>query len=330
MGGKDSSERFWRQVGNSPSAVLDRRPPGLTMAAVGDVMLAREITPLGRQKGYRYFFEGTASLLRGADLAFANLESPMGTTGIPYNLFRAEPQAMDGLLHAGFDVVSLANNHILDYGYSVLNETLALLDGKGIKRVGAGRSLGEARKPALFELKGIKTAFLAYTETWFIDSSGQGDWVAGPGSAGVAPAREAYVREDVARAAKVADLVVVSFHWGDELEYRPSSSQVRLARTAVDAGADLVLGHHPHVLQGIEFYKGAVIAYSLGNFVFELRNPQTKRTIILMAEMSREGIRRIELVPVYIDAWRPVPLDGGRGLNLRLFMDVLSRELALK
>jgi poly-gamma-glutamate synthesis protein (capsule biosynthesis protein) len=251
-----------------------------------------------------------ADALRRADVAFANLDSPITQGGVPANkdyVFRAPALAVGGLREAGIDVVSLANNHALDYGLDGLFETLALLGAGGIVHTGAGADVSAARQPALVTAKGLRLAFLAYVNT--PDESVSGFSVAAtaatPDGAGVAWATPEAVAEDVAEAVRQADAVVVSLHTGFEYREEANDLQVRLAHAAIDAGADLVLGHHPHVLQGIEEYGAGLIAYSLGNFVFDFDAADyaqpglpSSLSLVLRVHLGPEGVLGYDFLPV--------------------------------
>ncbi|HBG00325.1 MAG TPA: hypothetical protein DDW87_01950 [Firmicutes bacterium] len=282
----------------------------ITMLAVGDIMLDRDVKKVGLQKGWEHIFSEVAPRIRQADLALANLESPIGDKGHFINMFQAPPDAMAGVAYAGFDVVSLANNHTLDYHHAGMFETMRLLQEHGIEWVGAGKDIHEARTPLIKEVDGVKIGFLAYTEMWFVYSREPISWEATLDEPGVAPADVDMVVEDVKKLRDLVDCLIVTVHWGKEYVHEPTLEQQKLARAAVDAGADLVLGHHPHVLQGIEFYKRGVIVYSMGNFVFDLNRPKTWETMILEFSLSATGPLDMTVIPVYIFGVQPRILTG--------------------
>lgn len=187
--------------------------------------------------------------------------------------------------------VTLANNHVFDYGRKGLEDTLKYLDEHGILHVGAGINLAEARKPIIREIEGKKIAFLGY-----------GNYSpAGKNTPGVAYRTPEYVIEDIREAKKDGcDYVVVNFHWGIERATEPTASDRELAHRAIDNGADLIIGHHPHVLQPVEVYKGKVIAYSLGNFVFG-GNSRYPRDSMLLEVTFRENMLSYKKIPIRID-----------------------------
>jgi poly-gamma-glutamate capsule biosynthesis protein CapA/YwtB (metallophosphatase superfamily) len=276
--------------------------PLLQLAAVGDIMLDRSLGYHIERGDLAYPFTGVADLLRAADVAVGNMESALGDIGQPAAKsypFRAPPAAAHSLALAGFDVLSLANNHAMDYGPEALLQAIGLLQEQGITVVGAGENETAARRAQIREVNGIRLAFLGYVHVpveWrgFETQS----WTATATAPGLAWGDPDWIAADVRAARQEADLVVVILHSGFEYVLQPSPPQVAAARAAIDAGAALVIGHHAHILQGIEFYNGGVIAYGLGNFAFEIDgNPETA---ILQAWLDRNGVRQLEIVPAII------------------------------
>lgn len=269
-------------------------PREVSFSAVGDILLARGVARVMEEKGVDYPLGGVAGALR-ADLVFANLEGPLSGRGFPapkHYTFRAAPRAVDALRAGGVNVVSLANNHALDYGREALLDTVDRLRQAGIPAVGAGRNAAEAARPVFVERRGVRVAFLAFTT---LPPEGM---VYDPARPEVALARSPEtVAAAVRAAAGQAHVVIVSFHWGEEFARQPTALQRSLAHAAVDAGASLVLGHHPHVLQPVEEYRGATIAYSLGNFVFDQHRPDTLPSAILRARLTRRGVREVTFLP---------------------------------
>jgi poly-gamma-glutamate capsule biosynthesis protein CapA/YwtB (metallophosphatase superfamily) len=302
------------------------------VAASGDVIGDREVGSFIDAQGGRAVFAEVAPFLRQADLAFVNLESPLSTRGEQDQdkevTFRGRRALIAGLSAAGIDAVSVANNHALDYGPTALKDTLAGLDRAGIAHAGAGADLTAARAPGVVKTPGGSVAVLAYT---LIEPAG---FLAGKDSAGVNPGRENEPRllRDITRAKTTADWVVVSFHWGTEYQGRADEDQRRLAHRAIDAGADLVLGHHPHVLQGFELYRNRLIAYSLGDLVFDHYSRATGETVILRATLSPTGPPSFTLVPVYLSDSHgiPAPVTGSEARSILERMRLYSGELGLQ
>lgn len=295
-------------------------PARVLLAAVGDVMLGRSVGARLQAEGAEVAFAAVAGILAGADIAVANLESAVGVTGTPAPkayTFRAPPIAVEALALAGIDLVSLANNHSLDYGPESLAETRALLAEGGILSAGAGPNRTAAHAPAVVELDGLTIAFLAYV-TVPVEGGGAGfdprTWDATDETPGVAWLDVPAMVADIEAARDEADLVVVLLHFGIEWESEPSEAQRQQARAAIDAGATLVLGSHPHVLQPIEEYGSGLIAYSLGNFVFDGFWDPANDSIILLVELTAKGVAGYETVPVAIVEGIPTlaqPAGGG-------------------
>jgi poly-gamma-glutamate capsule biosynthesis protein CapA/YwtB (metallophosphatase superfamily) len=286
----------------------------VTFAAVGDIMLGHRAETWLLEKGPAYHFVDVLPELQRADVVIGNLESPISTRGtaVPDKKFtlRAVPATIDALRAAGIGVVSLANNHILDFGPLALQDTLHALDEGGILYSGAGMDLADARSPAFLKVRGRTVAFLSYSLTFPIE------FYASASRPGTAPGYKEYVRKDIEAVRPHADLVVVSFHWGAELMTAAKDYQVELAHRAIGWGADLVLGHHPHVVQELELYRGKLIAYSLGNFVFGSESDKTNWSIILLCTFKGKNLVRVDAVPLDVNnyrvAYRPRVLKGAR------------------
>ena len=279
------------------------REPAITLVAVGDVLLARGVERRIGKYGRGWPFGEVAETLRSADLAFCNLECPLSAGGIKVNkpiCFKADPANVQCLAGAGFDIVSLANNHALDCGRPGLLETMHYLDKMGIACAGAGNTLAESALPTIVGVKSLRIAFLARNALY-----PEGVWFR-PDAANIAPLDLETIEAEIADAARRADVVVVSLHWGIEYRKQPQPEQVEMARGLIDAGADLILGHHSHVTQPVEKYHGGVIAYSLGNFLFDSPFPKCKQSMMLECRLSKSGVADFKLIPVRIESWRPV------------------------
>jgi poly-gamma-glutamate capsule biosynthesis protein CapA/YwtB (metallophosphatase superfamily) len=265
----------------------------VSLIFVGDVMVGRNVGNRMEEKGWVYPFEGTQKILSSADLTFGNLESPISDSGKKIDklyTFRGNPKAMQGLNYAGFDILTLANNHVLDYGWPCLRQTLEILKKNGIICLGAGRNKKEALKPVTIELKNLKISFLSFNEI--------GTNCAKEKIPGTACAKEFEIIERIKQTKAFSDLLVISLHWGEEFTNFPNKNQIEFAHNCIEAGADLVVGHHPHVLQGIEMYKGKLIAYSLGNFVFDQNDWEAKVSIILKCTFKDEQLSWVEIIPI--------------------------------
>ncbi|MBI3900211.1 MAG: CapA family protein [Gammaproteobacteria bacterium] len=274
-------------------------PATLRVAAVGDLMLGGTATVELAQFGYDYPFVYVGDLLRSADIAFGNLEGPLTARGSAHSkqfVFRSPPDLVaPALARAGFDVVSLANNHSLDYGADGLRDTIDALQRVNIHTAGAGHDLDAARKPAFIDVAGTRVAVLAYSLTFPEEF-----WATGT-QPGTAFGHEQQVRADVAAAHKRADVVLVSFHWGQEGSNELRPYQRTLGHAAIDAGAAAVIGHHPHLLQGVERYRNGVILYSLGNFVFGSYSSTATRSVIAVLSLSHGRVHELTLYPVDVN-----------------------------
>ncbi len=231
------------------------------------------------------------ALLQGADLAIANFENPAPDVfkfHASGTVFNADPALIEGLANAGIDFVSLGNNHIRDAGAKGILQTMANLDGWGIAHAGAGANLAEARTPALLEAGGVTVAILGYDTI-------AGGYFATSARAGSAPMTAANVQADVATArAAGADIVIVFPHWGTEYDPTPFAAQRKLAKAAIDAGADMIIGNHAHWAAGMEVYDGKPIWYALGNFVFDQTwSEPTMEGITL--ELTFDGTRLVQI-----------------------------------
>ncbi|MBI4191001.1 MAG: CapA family protein [Betaproteobacteria bacterium] len=356
----------------------------MTLFAVGDVCVNRDNPDS--------IFSLCSSAIKKADIAFCQLETMYTERGSPSVVaavaLRAHPRNISAFTFAGFDVASLAGNHVMDWGADGLADTIELLERNNIRAVGAGKNIAEARKPVIIERKGVRTAFLAYNSILLHPS-----YCAEADKPGCAPIRVSTVYEpieygqpgcpariltfadrndleamknDIVNAKRSADLVVLSIHWG--LHFTPAvlaTYQREVGYAAVDAGADLIIGTHAHILKGIEVYKGKVITYSLGNFAFDLsltaehfETPKRKellkfypnrkffedypsypfpidsrKTILLKCFISKKGVQRVSLLPVFINnQGQPEILTRKDKKSLEVFdyMNDLCKEFGTK
>jgi poly-gamma-glutamate capsule biosynthesis protein CapA/YwtB (metallophosphatase superfamily) len=294
------------------------RDDTITIVAVGDLLFDLSPRTLIAKKGGRAPLAKVETLLADADITIGNLEGPLSNRGThvggktPDHIFEGDPRAVQGLTASGFDFMALANNHIMDHGGIALRDTLDTLDKAGIAHAGAGMNKAAAWKPAIIERSGRKIAYLSFSQIV------PGGFTPSATRPGMALGRDmSKVASAIRAAKKSADYVIVSFHWGVEQSYRMNSSQIRDARRSIDAGADMVLSHHPHVMQGIEFYKGGLIAYSLGDFVFPYKTVEGRKSIILKASLGPGGVTDVTAVPVYMGQWgRPSVQTGSSAAGI--------------
>jgi poly-gamma-glutamate synthesis protein (capsule biosynthesis protein) len=275
----------------------------LRLYAVGDLNLGRAVTWDYLLKGDTlYPFDAVRDTLAAADILFGNLESPIAPVGHPYEhtgspVFSAPPVAADALVRAGFDVVSTANNHAWDAGLDGVFETVKQLDRVHLPHVGTGRTLADAHQPAIIVRNGWRVAFFAVTRAY---NPAPGRFYTHIGSHYIAYADSAWLYPAIRRikASGAADFVVVSIHAGTELSDHPDEPLRRFLEGAVDAGADLCLGHHPHVLQPVEWYRGTPIAYSMGNFIFKQGAPWTAYSGVFTFTVAPDGRVTADVIPV--------------------------------
>lgn len=281
----------------SPSATTDARP--VTMAITGDVMLGRSVNTQILASSDRYPFNETADYLQGFDLTVGNLECVVSSLGQPmpskpYH-FRADPKSFARLNSAGFDIVSLANNHSGDYGRAAFTDMLAQLPAHGLTPVGAGSTLNAAHAPVVRMVRSTTVGFLAYCE---IAPTSFAATRTSPGHAWLDPA---LMRSDIVSLRPHVDFLIVFMHWGIEYRHTESGHQQSLARRAVEAGADFVVGSHPHVIQPFETYAGRPIVYSLGNFVFdEMLSDDVRRGDVLTLTVQGKQLIDWKLRQSYI------------------------------
>jgi poly-gamma-glutamate synthesis protein (capsule biosynthesis protein) len=304
----------------------------IRLAAVGDVMLAREVGRHFASSPDDFTSGGVHDLLRGYDIVCANLENPVGTSGDPCPgqdpnvTFRAHPDTLDVLLGMGVKVVSLGNNHMLDYGEPALIETLEHLDRRGIQWVGAGRDYEEANRPLLMDVNGHRLAFLSHAFIYSVNSR-----MARRDRPGISDHRPSRIVNQVRTLKRDGRQVIVMMHWGYEYCFYPLPYQMRAARRMIDAGATLVLGHGPHYPQGIEAYRDRQIVYSLGNFIFDEPHKYANRSFIYgVAIDAAGGLRQREIRPVHLRQHVPTLVAGAEERRLSRLVETLSDRYTRK
>jgi poly-gamma-glutamate synthesis protein (capsule biosynthesis protein) len=261
-------------------------PPALPLIAVGDIMLDRYVGRAIEKYGVSYPLSKVRSALKSAVVTVGNLECPLTSRQRAASkrfVFRAPPSSVGAL--AGIDVLSVANNHSMDCGPEGLTDTIATLSAAGIQPV--------SRSPVVVERMGMRIGFVAFSD--FPESGG--DFSFGPG-----------LLKEVAGMRSRTDFLVVMAHWGVEGSNAVSDRQRREAKQLADAGADLVLGSHPHVMQPVERIGRTVVAYSMGNFVFDAVTRKEQETAIYCFAIGRDGVQSWRLIPCRIEHARPVLL----------------------
>ena len=288
-------------VASAPIAVRSR---DVTLAAFGDANFGDGVLSVMQGRGALHPWRGVGPTLRRADIAFGNLECAISRRGAPvekaYN-FRGRPRDLAAVVRfAGLDVLNLANNHAGDFGMAALLDTVRAVRAAGAVPVGAGHTLASAREPRIVTRLGLRVAFVGFSDI------GPASFFARPGTPGTSSATLPAIAAGVRAARRRADVVVATFHWGVERSTAENARQRGFAHAALGAGADAVIGAHPHVLQPVRRLAGRrLIAYSLGNFVWSAGSPATARTGILRLGLSRRGVERAKLLPAVIEATRP-------------------------
>ncbi len=286
----------------------------VTVCFGGDVTFANHFQwHVGKR--YDYPFK-KLDCFRTADIAVVNLENPLTTNGTPRNkafLFRALPEFVRVLVNGGIDIVNLANNHIYDYSQGGLLETIRHLDQAEIEHIGAGANMKQARKPVIRNVRGTRLGFLGYYGL----RPHSDCHPATKDSAGTALRHLKFIRQDIQKLRNQVDFIIINFHWGHEKENYPKEDQIFVAHKTIDYGADLIIGHHPHVWQGIEKYKDGIIAYSLGNFIFGGNSRTYEQSAVLKVRFVRGRHKRIQaqVLPIEIKFWQPELVTGEKAVQ---------------
>ena len=333
LGGETASPA----AGSPPTGGPDPRSGTLNVLLGGDLLLDLEPAAILAAEGPTALMRGWVDLrwADDVDLGLVNLECALTAEGEPLAgksfVFRGEPdRSADCLKWVGVDGVSLANNHTLDFGPAGLLWTIESLRENDIAYAGAGGDAAEAFAPAWFERNGLKVAFLAFGGEAYVSERYREMWVATANDPGVAPlAPRADLLAAIAAARREADVVIVSFHWG--LEYHDFvPAQQDLGRAAIDAGADVVFGHHPHVPQPVELYRGRPIFYSLGNLVFHPFQPRARRMMAGLVRLGPDDDGRtvpwaVEVYPLYNEGGRTITMPAGQSAD---FLAEMARRSA--
>jgi poly-gamma-glutamate synthesis protein (capsule biosynthesis protein) len=306
----------------------------VVISAAGDVTLGYRFNDVfgyverkeGKDSAFVYPFSQVKRYFENS-ISIVNLEGPLTDSNdkMPKKFnFKGSTEYAKCLSRASIEIVNLANNHSFDYGKKGLEQTLAALEKEKVLYCGAGRNLEEARQSRIIEEQGVKVAFLGYADV--------GNGFRASKEAGVAPCVEDYIVQDIKKARLEADIVVVSFHFGEERMKYPTGRQKQMARKAIDSGANIVIGHHPHVLQGIERYHHGIIFYSLGNFCFGgNQDPRDKDSMIAQVIVSKDSIESFYVVPVKISSqnlFQPYVVEGEE--KSRIYSKIKDRSRAFK
>ncbi|NLW40287.1 MAG: CapA family protein [Tissierellia bacterium] len=296
------------------------------ISLAGDVMLDGSVRKVIDRYGYSYPWEGVEHYFRNSHLSVINLETSITDRGTiwpdkEYN-FRSSYKNLDAMKKAGINIATLANNHVLDYGYDGLLDTLMYLEKSGIQYAGAGRNKEEALKGSIVEINGLKVGIIAFSRV-----IPHVDWYATNKRPGLVGAYDGHTHDMMKRIddlKREVDILILSIHWGKERSSYPRAEEIAVAKKAIDRGVDIVMGHHPHVLQGIEIYKDKPIFYSLGNFVFGGSDNLTRTTMIGQVAIKGKKVHRVEIIPCYITDGKPTPLKGNERNQVIQYIRELS------
>lgn len=281
-----SVDQIFKYIDPNQASVKDNDPEKYTVIATGDVIPARSVNAkIVGLNDFNYPFEKTGDFLKSADAVFINLESPLipdCKTTLEGMIFCGDQRNIQGLVDAGVTIASIANNHAGNYGVNGINNTVDILRKNGVGVTGNGEA-------AIVNIKGKKFGFLGYNSI-------------GSKETGIAWADIPQIKLDVQNLKKEVDFVIVAFHWGVEYTATPNTVQENLAHTAIDAGADLIIGNHPHWVQGIEQYQGKFITYAHGNYVFDqMWSEETREGVLGKYTFDNKGLMKVEFVPIIID-----------------------------
>lgn len=304
--------------------------PSVHLTFVGDTIMTGHVETLLKEKGFDFPYAYVKQLFTQDDLTIANLETPVTKRGVPASnkefVYKSPPEAVPAMKASGIDLVNLANNHSMDQGEEGLLDTFQALDQSDIPYIGAGQDATRAYAPVFVERSGIKMAFLGFSRV-----VPEVSWYAGKNKPGIAVSYDPKLAVEAIRTAKnQADLVIVVAHWGKERQDLPVDHQKELARAYIDAGADLIIGGHPHVLQGFESYKNKWIAYSLGNFIFtRASEPKTWETMVLQANCTKAGECKLNMLPHHAELGQAVPMNEQDGAKLRERIESISTDVTI-
>ena len=299
----------------------------VTVVFSGDILLSSYVLNNYEKSGINGILsEELQSEMQNADITMVNEEFPFSNRGTQAQdkqfTFRVDPGYVKILQEMGIDVVTVANNHALDYGTDALSDTFQTLDNAGIAYVGAGDNLERASQPYVIKAGGKTFGFLAASRvipevSWNIDNRQPGM---------LCTYDSAELCNAIQKAKETCDYVVVYVHWGIERENTPQDYQRQLGKAYIDAGADMVIGAHPHVLQGIEYYNGKPIIYSLGNYIF---NQEINSTVLLKTTITPENEITLQLIPAYASGAKTQKMQEEDGAQLYQFMEGISYGVSI-
>lgn len=301
---------------------------------VGDIMLGRLVNEVLKDNAPAYPWGDTLSIFKSADFRIGNLECCLTDATKPWLKtpkvfhFRSDSKNVNSLLSASIDIVSIANNHILDFNVRGLKDTLITLEQAGIKSAGAGLDIAEAKKPVLLKIDGLCIGFIAFTDN-------EPDWEASENKPGIfyvpidlEDKRAKELLRVIEAAKRRVNLLIVSAHWGGNWGYEPPSEHTIFAQAMIDAGADVIYGHSAHVLRGVKIYKNRPILYSTGDFVDDYAVDDVERndeSLIFLLEIDNGRLNKLSLYPTVIDNFR-AKMAGARSRTIASKMSAMSQK----
>lgn len=317
-------------------------PKVIKISAVGDIMLGRYVATLIKDN-FNEPFDEVKEYFEEADIKFGNLECVLSDGNLDNIKGKAKNFCLKGpadminvLKNIDFNVLSIANNHIYDYGSEGLTDTIYNLSSNDIDFIGAGENLQQARELKIIEVKDTKIGFLGYTDLAYVNFSDKNEIPAASDTKnGVAPLNKEYIMEDIEKAKGKCDLLFVSLHWSDEYTHIPKDSQIELAHQIIDAGVDGILGHHAHNLQGVEIYKDKPIIYNMGNFIFDQNDNLNKDSAIFNLTFVDQDFKGLEIIPCRIEGKKKVTVakeDDYRRIidHITKFSEIFDTKLVEK
>ncbi len=300
----------------------------ISLRAVGDVSLGDHPVCFGHgvrstidKRGFPSLFDKTKNKLSNADIVFGNLETVLPNNADSTELFdmemKGESRYAAELAKVGFNVMSVANNHAMQHGPDAFNDTVSILKENNISPIGVNEN--NISNCFVLNKKSLKVILIGY--------SLRPEKYSKIGSL-YALGEKQTILEQVSQLKNDSTQIVISLHWGEEYLHHPSVEQIQLARDIIDAGACLILGHHPHVLQGIEEYKNGVIVYSMGNYIFDMWQKNTRETIIFECEIDQNGIKRYDYLPIFVNKhYQPVILTNKKAEQLKSKIKKYSKAI---
>jgi len=310
------------------SSNSNRGEKTVVIGFTGDVMIGRLVNDVINKKGASHPWGNMIPLLKENDINIINLETTLTKSKKAVSKvfnFKSDPEHVETLVQGNIDVVSLANNHALDFSGEGLFETIKMLDAKNIKHVGAGNNASKARKAVIIERKEIRIGIIGYTDN-------EPGWKAEedkPGINFIEVGDIETVKQDIAKVRGKVDILVVTLHWGPNMRQRPTQKFIDFAHALIDNGVDIVHGHSAHIFQGIEIYKNKIIMYDTGDFVDDYRVTPSLRndtSFLFRIYMTKDRFEKIELVPILISNMQVNTAPPTLAIQILKKMQQLSSE----